>query len=232
MYKEIKIIPLFLAVVTCLSITMTAIGGDVASDEAAALKRSLEDKAEDLIYAPIGVFDIEYDEDGNGSIVRLKIKGEADVPTSMRGSRADRFAREKANRDARASFTKFLGENVVFSESEGEGILIQEKDGQESSEAMTVSARLYSSNSAAMLKGLIVLMDRIEGEGDRRVCTVVLGWSQNLVNASNTARAEMTRSNPKNQEPTNTTPAPVAETARKATGNIETVTRVGNLKNF
>ena len=216
-----------MTMLACLFFASSVFAEDTATEEAVALKKSLEAKAEALIYAPAGVFDVEI---VDGEVIRLKIKGEADVPTSMRGSRADRFAREKANRDARASFTKFLGENVVFSESEGEGVVIHEKDGQESSDVMSASARLYSSNSAAMLKGLIVLLDRVEGEDDRRSCTVVLGWSKKLVDASDSARAEM--SGAKKVDVPQINPTPVPETVKKAAGNVETVTRVGNLDNF
>lgn len=202
-------------------------GEDSIVEETAAMKQSLDAKAAALINAPSGVFDVEI---VGGEVVRLKIKGEADVPTSIRGTRGDRFAREKANRDARAYFTRFLGENVIFSESEMEGIVIQEKNGQESSEVMNASARLYSSNSSAMLKGLIVLMDRVEGEGEHRTCMVVLGWSKKLVNASNTAKMDMT-SNKKDIE-IQIQSDPVQRGAKDPTGNIETVTRVGNLDTF
>lgn len=218
---------LIVGCVLFINVAHGADNGGVIAGETAAMKQSLNEKAAALLSAPAGVFDVEI---VDGEIVRLKIKGEADVPTSMRGSRGDRFAREKANRDARASFTRFLGESVVFSESEGEGVMIQEKDGQESSEVVNVSARLYSSNSAAMLKGLIVLMDRIEGEDDRRVCMVVLGWSKKLVDAADTAKADMSGNKlvAAPHPPVN----PISEIVQKSVGNVETVTRVGNLDNF
>lgn len=217
MFRQVRML-LVVGMVSCF-VGVSALGADAAAEEAATMQKSLDAKAAALLSAPAGVFDVEYDD---GQIVRLKIKGEADVPTSMRGSRGDRFAREKANRDARAAFTKFLGEAVIFSESEGEGIVIQEKDGKETSEVMNASAKLYSSNSAAMLKGLIVLMDRLEGEGDRRVCMVVLGWSKKLVDGANTARADMAKSKP----------AAAPEPVKAPAGNTETVTRVSNLNSF
>ena len=219
---------LLAVVCICLFGLSPAKSADTVEEEKAALEQSLNARAEALLTAPIGVFDVEAND---GQIVRLKVKGEADVPTSLRGSRADRFAREKANRDARAAFVKFLGENVIFSESEGEGILIQEKDGQETSEVMNASAKLYSSNSAALLKGLIVLMDRIEGEGDRRSCTVVLGWSRKLVESADTARTDMTKNKnvEKDLPPVQTS---VPEAQKKPAGNVETVTRIGNLDDF
>lgn len=230
MCKFVKFHALLFAVVMCFSIPASARGEDVAAEETAALKNSLDAKSEALISAPVGVFDIEY-KDGN--IVRLKIKGEADVPTSMRGSKGDRFARERANRDARAAFVKFLSENVVFSESEAEGILIQEKNGDESSESVTASAKLYSSNSAALLKGLIALMDHLEGEGDRRTCVVVLGWSRKLVDAADTAKADMARTTqPPVEESTSATTVAVQQAAKIPAGNTQTITRVGNMDDF
>lgn len=201
-------------------LSLTVAHSAVAMDES-------RDEVEALLIAPAGVFDVET---VDGEIVKLKIKSDADVPTSMRASRADRYAREKANREARASFTKFLGENVIFSESAGEGVVLEEKSGDESTDVMEASAKLYSSNSTAFLKGLIVLMDRIEGEGGGRTCTVVLGWSKDLVNASNTAKAAMTERKPVDTPPAQ--PTAVPQTVQKATGNTDTITRVGNLKNF
>jgi hypothetical protein len=216
--------------VTCFSALSFANGADIIAEETTALKKSLNAKAGALVSAPVGVFDVEYDD---GNIIRLKIKGEADVPTSMRGSKADRFAREKANRDARAAFVKFLGENVIFSESEAEGILLQEKDGSETSESTSASAKIYSSNSAALLKGLIALLDHVEGENDRRTCVVVLGWSRKLVDAANTAKTDMTKNplKPK-EEDVSYTLFPENQNTEKPSGNTETITRIGNVDDF
>ena len=222
-----KILQVCAVLCLCVSMYSYAKCEDMTATESVAIQQPLDAKAAALLSSPAGVFDVEI---VDGQIVRLKIKGEADVPTSMRGSRGDRYAREKANRDARAAFTKYLGENVIFSESEAEGITIQEKDGQESSEVVNASAKLYSSNSAAMLKGLVVLLDHIEGEGDGRTCTVVLGWSRKLSDAANTARADMARFQPEKEEPSNPVAAPAA--TNQPAGNTETVTRVGNLDDF
>lgn len=227
MYKIFALPVLSVAIFLYSPINHHARGGDIAAEETAQLKQSLEDKAAALISSPAGVFDVEI---VDGQIVRLKIKGEGDVLTSMRASRADRYAREKANRDARAAFAKFLSENVIFSEAGAEGIAIEEKSGGETSDVLEASAKLYSGNSAAMLKGLIVLMDRIEGEGERRTCTVVLGWSRKLVNAANMARADMATTKRDDAPPAKTNAVP--EMIKAPVGNVETVTRVGNLDNF
>ncbi len=225
MFMNMKITSLFFVGMMWLSIAAPATCEDIVAAEMSSMKQSLDDKAAALEAAPAGVFDVEY---VDGQIVRLKIKGEANVPTSMRGSRGDRFAREKANRDARAAFTKFLGENVVFSESEEEGVTIQEKNGEETSETMIVSTRLYSSNSAAMLKGLIVLMDHLEGEGAGRTGMVVLGWSKKLVDAADTARSDMSRGKTGDSKKSDSSSGRTGTPA----GNSKTVTRIGNVDDF
>ena len=106
-----------------------AASADVAV-ETAEMREDVDERVQEMLDMPAGVFDLEYDDDGN--LVRLKIKGEAEVSTKMRGSRGDRQAREKAQREAKAAFSKFLNEQVVTTELEGEMFTIREKDGAES----------------------------------------------------------------------------------------------------
>ncbi|GHV22487.1 hypothetical protein AGMMS49959_13380 [Planctomycetales bacterium] len=169
------------------------------------------------------MFDAKFD--GDGKLLRLKIKGEAEVPTSMSAAKADRYAREKAARDAKAAFTKWLGETVVFSENTVEGITVQEKNGAESSEVLEASAKIYSSNSAAFLNGIKTLIDQVSGEGDRRTAIVVLGWSAKLSAAARTAKSEMSK--PVTADD-NATP-----TKSATNGNTDTATRaVKDLDDF
>lgn len=153
-----------------------------AAVETAEMKEEITDRTAELLDMPIGIFDLEYDDDG--ALVRLKIKGEAEVSTTLRGSRGDRQAREKAQRDAKAAFSKFLNEEVVVMETEGEGFTMREKNGTESGEFLSESAKLTAIFSESALQGIVVLMDHIEGEGDQRTATVILGWSQKLVDAA------------------------------------------------
>ena len=150
--------------------------------ESAEMKEEIADRTDELLDMPVGLFDLEYDDEGN--LVRLKIKGEAEVSTTLRGSRGDRQAREKATRDAKAAFSKFLNEQVVVMETEGEGFSMREKNGTESAEFLSESAKLTAVFSESCLQGIVVLLDHVEGEGDQRMCTVVLGWSQKLTDAA------------------------------------------------
>lgn len=185
----------------------------------------LDVRATELLERPAGIFDVESE---NGQIVRLKIKAEADVPTSMRASRADRYAREKASRDARAEFTRYLAERTVFSDFGAEGVMIQEKSGQETSEIIETSARLFSSNSTALLNGLVTLLDHIEGEGGSRVCTVVLGWSKKSSNAASQAKSIMQA----NANPSSPNSPENNSVVDKQKGNTSTRTRIGNIDDF
>lgn len=184
-----------------------------------------------LLQAPLGVFDIESED---GQIVRLKIKGEADVPTSMRASRADRYARERANRSTRAAFSTFLGERVIFSESDAEGVMIQAKTGQETSDVLDTSARLFTSASTAILNGLVTLLDNIEGEGESRICMVVLGWSKKSSSLAGQAKFDMqVNVNPASSAPAASSENRVADpVVEMPQGNTTTVTRIGNLDDF
>lgn len=167
------------------SVTVESSPAD-AKEEAAAdtaeLKRDADDRVQEMLDMPAGVFDIEYDGDGN--VVRLKIKGEAEVSTSLRGERGDRQAREKAQRDAKASFSKFLNEQVCVLEGEAEAYIIKEKNGTESAEYLNASAKLTAVYSQSCLRGILVLVDHVAGEGDKRKAVVVMGWSKKLTDAS------------------------------------------------
>lgn len=150
--------------------------------ETAEMKEAIADRTDELLGMPVGIFDLEYNDDGG--LARLKIKGEAEVSTTLRGSRGDRQAREKATRDAKAAFSKFLNEQVVVVEAEGEGFTMREKNGTESAEFLSESAKLTAIFSESCLQGIVVLLDHTEGEGDQRMVTVVLGWSQKLADAA------------------------------------------------
>lgn len=193
--------------------------------ESAMMKKAIDGKIQALLDAPSGVFDIEYD--ACCGIIRLKIKGEAEVSTALSGARADRQAREKAGRDARAAFTKFLNEDITIVETEAEGFMISEKDGTESAEFQNVSAKLIAIHSTALLRGLIPLMDQVEGEGANRKAVVVLGWSRKLSNAALGAKETMARTGTDSAVGTVIRAEPVSPS-----GNTNTVTRVGELDNF
>ena len=145
-----------------------------------------------MLAAPAGVFDPEYDEDG--VLLRLKIKGEEAVTTGLRGARAERLARERAGRLARADFVKFLKEEVSVRENDQEEVIIIEKDGEEQAGYKNVSTTQIETKAQGLLRGLIVLVDQVEGEGVNRKATVVFGWSQKLADAARTAQASMARS--------------------------------------
>lgn len=156
------------------------------------------------------------------------------MPTSMRASQADRYARQKANREARAAFTQYLKDNAIFSESGDEGVTIETKSGTVSSETLDISARIFSSRSSALLNGLTTLLDRIDGEGDKRTCVVVLGWSQKSSSAAGQVQAAMTaNANPTSSSSQNTFKGnSTASAAQKPQGNTDTITRIGNLDDF
>jgi hypothetical protein len=190
------------------------------------MKAQLDDKAQALLNAPPGVFDVEYED---GQLKRLKIKGEAEVPTSLQGARADRQARERAERNAKAAFSKFMNEQVTVVESDTEGFLIQEKDGKESAEYLNASQRTMVSLSESFQRGLIVLFDHVEGEGVNRKSVIVLGWSKKLVQMAADAQSTMTQSR---ESESKTPAAQPAKPAGAAQPNTNTQTRTGNLDNF
>ena len=188
-----------------------------------------DDRVARMLQAPSGVFDIESE---NGRLLRLKVKADADVPTSMRASQADRYARQKANREARAALTKYLKDQVVFSESSNGGVTLEIKNSQESSETLEVSARLFNSTASAVLNGLTTLVDSIEGEGDGRTCVVVLGWSQKSSSLAGQAKATMeANANPPPSTSRNAGSGSITS-SQTPKGNTDTVTRVGNLDDF
>ena len=214
----------------CLHPAYSEDGNDALTQETIEMKKSLDSKAQELISRPLGAFDQEYSNEGN--LIRIKIKGEAEVPTSMRASAADRYARDKAHREARAAFVKYLEDNILISESsvnEGELNLVNKTDTSRSTE---VTLKTYNSYSGAILKGLVTLMDHIEGEGENRVCTVVLGWSQKSFNAANRLKSDMAKK-PEAPAKTASTPTPAtSQPTNNTKGKSETVTRVGNLDDF
>jgi len=57
-----------------------------------------------------------------------------------------------------------------------------------------VSTRIIETKAQGLLRGLIVLVDQIEGEGANRKAMVVFGWSLKLANAA--LRAQDTMLNP------------------------------------
>lgn len=223
---SLKLRALYTVFALMLFVPAFAQAATVAEEEAAAMKEQLDDKLNALINAPGGVFDIEYGDDG--ALLRLKVKGEAEVPTSLTGARADRQARERAERSAKAAFSKFLSEDVVVASSDNEVITIKEKDGKESAEYLNVSASTINSFSNSFQRGLIVIFDHVEGEGVNRKAVIVLGWSQKLVEASMKAQGSMQRN------PTQAKQESPARTGQQpgASGNTNTQTRTGNLSNF
>ncbi len=198
---------------------------EVAAAESAEMKSQVDAKIAALLSAPAGVFDVEYD---NGQLVRLKIKGEKEVPTSMSGARGDRQAADSAKRNAQAAFSQFLNNNVTVVESETEGFLIQEKDGKESAEYLNASQRTVASLSNSFQRGLITIFEQIEGEGPNRKAVVILGWSKKLVRASEQAAEAM------QPTPAASSPAKPAASGQNAqpVGNTNTQTRVGNVEEF
>ena len=197
-------------------------GGNVAAQETAVMKAQLDAKQQALLNSPPGVFDVEYE---GGQLRRLKIKGEAEVPTSLKGARADRQAREKAERAAKAAFSKFLNEQVTVVESDTETFIIKEKDGTETAEYLNASAKTMTSLSNSFLRGLVVLFDHTEGEGPNRKSVIVLGWSKKLVDAAQNAQSTMEKS--RQDQPQAPAPKPVEVPA-----NTGTTTRTGDVENF
>ena len=162
-----------------------------AAEKEALTTSEQEDALRKMFDAPAGVFAPEYDEDG--ILLRLKIKGEAEVTTGFHRVRGDRLARERADRLAKAAFVKFLKEEVSVRENDMEEVIIVEKDGEEQAGYKNVSTRVIETRAQGLLRGLIVLVDQIEGEGRDRKAVVVFGWSKKLADAARTAQAEMAR---------------------------------------
>jgi hypothetical protein len=186
-----------------------------------------DEKMEAMLKAPYGVFGVEKDE--NGHLIRLKIKGEADVPTSMRGSRADRYALEKASRNAKANFTKYLSESIVFNENETGDVTLVEKNGTETSDVLIQSKDIYTSTASALISGLTVLLNHVEGEDTKRLAICVLGWSRKSSEAAKTAKVDM-EAHPQAREPASGTIQ--TREATKPKGNTQTITQIGDLDNF
>ncbi|MDR2891712.1 MAG: hypothetical protein LBV80_01305 [Deltaproteobacteria bacterium] len=209
--------------VLCLSVAGTAFAAEpsVTEQETQEMKAQLDGRIQAMLDAPDGTpFDLEYTEDG--TLSRLKIKGSMEVPTSMSGARADRMAMESAVRKARAGFSTFLNSEVIFVESGNEMINIVAKDGAETSEYTQASASSINVASQSFQRGLITILQHFEGEGDRRTCTVILGWSQKLVNASMQAQGAMKR----NPDAAGSS-QPKAEQQQQ--GGSDTKTRVGDM---
>lgn len=229
--KKRNTIKTILTCAFCLAAALwqsSAFAVSVEAEERAAMKEQLNDKQQALLDSPIGVFDIE---NQDGQIVRLMIKGESEVPTTMQGARADRFAREKAERGAKAAFSKFLNEQVVVAESETEGVLIKRKDGTETSEEINATQKTIATASSSFLRGLIVLFDHVEGEGANRKAVVVLGWSKKLAGSARQAITEMERK-PETSQLEADKPAGAPQQAAPITPNSKTQTRMGNVENF
>lgn len=217
-------------VVALALVGWTAVAGEAAGlteQETAAMKQEVDAKVQTMIDSPVGVFDMEY---ADGKLNRLKIKGEAEVSTALRGSRADRQARERAERDAKASFSQFMNESVNVVESDAEGFIITEKDGQESAEYNSASMRLVETHSSSFLRGVVVLMDRIEGEGENRKAVVILGWSKKLTDAARDVMTDMAR-DPETPAPA-AAPKAAAAAADAVRSNAGSVTHIGNLDDF
>lgn len=190
--------------------------GDLAAQEAQAMKQEPSGQAEALQKAPVGVFDLVYDE--QGQLLRLKIKEVAPVSTALPGIQGERQAQKRASLAARAAFSKFLSEQVTVQESDSEQFVIRAKDGKESAEVLTQTSRMITSMSDSFMRGLIPLYERVEGEGNERVFTVVLGWSKKLVMAS--AQAEQTMKDSRNPEGNTRTATP--GTQERQGGNADT----------
>lgn len=193
-FRELFMVAAFILALPAAGLAVET-GG--TAQEAQAMKTDLESKLEEMKKAPVGVFAPEYE---NGQLVRLKLKGEAEVPATMRGTRGDRMARERAELNAKAAFSQFLEQNVVVAESDTEGFIIKEKDGKESAEYLNTSAKTINTLSASLQRGIIVLYDAVEGEGDNRMATAVLGWSKKLVQAAGTAQETMINPSGKKDE--------------------------------
>lgn len=194
------------------------------SAEVGAMTSQMSGKQQAMLDAPTGVFDVEYD---NGALVRLKIKGEAEVPTSLKGVRADTSARNKATMNAKAAFSKFLEEKVVVVESNTESLVIKERDGTESAEYINTSVATITGMSQSFQRGLISLLDHVEGEGVDRKAVVVMGWSKKLTEASMQAQDIMKPAPKKTGSPSSTT-----NTTGKNAASGKTQTRMGDVDNF
>jgi hypothetical protein len=202
---------------------------EAEAQETAAMKAELDGKTQALLNAPPGVFDVEYED---GQLKRLKIKGEAEVSTALQGARADRQAREKADRAARAAFSNFLNQQVTVVESDTEGFVIQEKDGSESAEFLSASQKTMTSLSTSFLRGLIPVFDHVEGEGVNRQYIVVLGWSKKLVDASADAQSTMNQSRANESKAAAAPGAAPAGAGAAGAKPAGTQTRTGNLDDF
>ncbi|WP_027187758.1 hypothetical protein [Desulfovibrio cuneatus] len=220
----------FMQLVVCFGVVLGAgfakaeeVPATVA-EETAGMKQNVNSRMQELLNAPAGVFDVEFQE---GQLRRLKIKGEAEVSTALKGARGDRMAREKAQRAAKVSFTQFLNENVLVVESGSEGVMLKEKDGTETAEVLQVSQTTFASHSSSFLRGLVVLLDHVEGEGANRKAVVVMGWSTKMMQAAQGAQGAMDTSRQEQgaSKPAAPQPAP-------ATPNTGTKTRMGNVENF
>lgn len=192
--------------------------------EKKALEPANEEALAKLLKAPAGAFAPEYDK--KGVLLRLKIKGEDAVSTSLRGPRAERLARERAERLAKADFVKFLKEKVSVQENDREETVIVEKDGEEQAGYKSVSTKTIEIRADGLLRGLIVLVDHFEGEGRDRKAVVVYGWSKKLADAARTAQSEMAR------EP-NPVVGPASGDKGRSSGSSGTKTRAAdNLVDF
>lgn len=195
---------------------------EAAAQETAAMKVEVDGKIQTLLNAPAGVFDVEYD---NGQLMRLKLKGEAEVSTALSGARADRQARQKAELLAKAAFSKFLNEQVTVVESNTDGFVIKEKNGTESADYLDASQKTVAAMSSSFQRGLTVLLDHIDGDGANRKAVIILGWSKKSVAASAHAQDTMEKSRVNKGQ----SPAPAAG---KAAPNAGTQTRTGDIENF
>jgi len=189
-----------------------------AGIEAAEKKALTPENAEALqkiIDAPAGVFDPEYNEDG--VLLRLKIKGVSEVTRGLGAARAERIARQNAERNARATFVRFLREEVSVQENEREEVILVEKDGEEQAGFKQVSTRVIETRANGLLRGLILLDERYTGEGAARTVTVVYGWSKKLADAARTAQAEMARErNPITQPGSNNRESNIPSTGNRS----------------
>ena len=193
----------------------------VETAEKKALTPADEEALRKMLQAPAGVIDPEYGADG--VLLRLKIKGAAPVAVGLRGPRAEGLAREKAERDAKAAFVKFLREEVSVRENEKEETIIVEKDGQEQAGYKMVATREFESRANGLLRGMIVLVDRFDDEGGDRTATVVFGWSKKLADAARTAQAEMART---------TNPAETQKAAAQVGDSVSTGTKTRTAENL
>ena len=186
----------------------------IEAAEKKALTPANEEALQKMLDAPAGVFAPEYD--ANGVLLRLKIKGVSELTSALRGPRAERLARERAERLAKADFVKFLKEEVSVRSNDREEIIIVEKDGIEQAGYKNVSETVIETRAQGLLRGLIVLVDRFDGEGGDRTATVIFGWSKKLADAARTAQSEMARS---------TNPQPGQAAAARVGDSVSTGTK-------